>query len=51
MGFTLFGEPKEFPLALSNRGKKENFKVNLYTGASLVPTADQSMAKMSREYF
>ncbi|MGM8212402.1 succinate CoA transferase [Virgibacillus sp. W0430] len=44
-GFTLFGEPKEFPMALSERGKKENFKVNLYTGASLGPTADQSMAE------
>ncbi|MEI3613347.1 succinate CoA transferase [Pseudogracilibacillus sp. SO30301A] len=44
-GFTLFGEPKEFPLALSERGKNENFKVNLYTGASLGPTADQSMAE------
>lgn len=44
-GFTLFGEPKEFPLALSERGKKEDFKVNLYTGASLGPTADQSMAE------
>src|SRR5690625_1040716 len=44
-GFTLFGEPKEFPLALSERGKKEKFKVNLYTGASLGPTADQSMAE------
>ena len=39
-GFTLFGEPKEFPLALSKRGEKEKFKVNLYTGASLGPTAD-----------
>ena len=44
-GFTLFGEPKEFPLALSKRGEKEDFKVNLYTGASLGPTADQSMAE------
>ena len=44
-GFTLFGEPKEFPLALSERGKNEDFKVNLYTGASLGPTADQSMAE------
>lgn len=44
-GFTLFGEPKEFPLALSERGKSEDFKVNLYTGASLGPTADQSMAE------
>src|SRR5690625_28264 len=44
-GFTLFGEPKEFPLALAERGKTEDFKVNLYTGASLGPTADQSMAE------
>lgn len=44
-GFTLFGEPKEFPLALSKRGETESFKVNLYTGASLGPTADQSMAE------
>lgn len=44
-GFTLFGEPKEFPVALSKRGEKEDFKVNLYTGASLGPTADQSMAE------
>src|SRR5699024_5252743 len=44
-GFTLFGVPKEFPLALSERGKKEDFKVNLYTGASMGPTADQSMSE------
>lgn len=44
-GFTLFGEPKEFPLALSKRGETEDFKVNVYTGASLGPTADQSMAE------
>lgn len=44
-GFTLFGEPKEFPLALSARGKNEDFKVNLYTGASMGPTADQSMSE------
>lgn len=44
-GFTLFGEPKEFPLALAKRGEKEDFKINLYTGASLGPTADQSMAE------
>ena len=44
-GFTLFGEPKEFPMALSRRAEKEKFKVNLYTGASLGPMADESMAK------
>ena len=44
-GFTLFGEPKVFPQALSERGKNEKFKVNLFTGASLGPAADQSMAE------
>lgn len=44
-GFTLFGEPKEFPLALSKRGENKDFKINLYTGASLGPAADQSMAE------
>lgn len=44
-GFTLFGEPKLFPQALANRGKNEKFKVNLYTGASMGPAADQSMAE------
>lgn len=44
-GFTLFGEPKEFPKALSERGQKEKFKVNLFTGASMGPAADQSMAE------
>jgi len=44
-GFTLFGEPKVFPQALANRGKNEKFKVNLYTGASMGPAADQSMAE------
>ncbi|QLF91936.1 succinate CoA transferase [Pseudomonas sp. ABC1] len=44
-GFTLFGEPKEFPRALAERGKQEKFKVNLYTGASMGPAADQAMAE------
>ncbi len=44
-GFTLFGEPKEFPMALAERGKKEKFKVNLFTGASMGPAADGSMAE------
>src|SRR5690625_171776 len=45
-GFTLFGEPKEFPIALSKRGQNEKFKINLYTGASLGPLADQPMAEV-----
>src|SRR5574344_650064 len=44
-GFTLFGEPKEFPMALAERGKKEKFKVNLFTGASMGPAADGSMTE------
>ena len=44
-GFTLFGEPKEFPTALAERGKKEKIKVNLYTGASMRPAADQALAE------
>ncbi len=44
-GFTLFGEPKVFPKALAERGKNEKFKVNLFTGASLGPDADQAMAE------
>lgn len=44
-GFTLFGEPKVFPRALAERGKKEPFKINLYTGASLGPDADEAMAE------
>ena len=44
-GFTLFGEPKLFPKALAERGHKEKFKVNLFTGASMGPAADQSMAE------
>jgi len=44
-GFTLFGEPKLFPQALAERGKKEKFKVNLFTGASMGPAADGSMAE------
>src|SRR5690625_5673348 len=44
-GFTLFGEPKVFPQALANRGNNEDFKINLYTGASMGPAADKSMAE------
>src|SRR5699024_11049628 len=44
-GFTLFVEPKVFPQALANRGNNEDFKINLYTGVSMGPAADQSMAE------
>ena len=44
-GFTLFGEPKEFPMALAERGKNEKLRVNLFTGASMGPAADGSMAE------
>ena len=44
-GFTLYGEPKVFPQALAKRADGDNFKVNIFTGASLGPTADGVMAE------
>src|SRR5699024_5992440 len=42
---TLLRKPKVFPQALANRGNNEDFKINLYTGASMGSAADQSMAE------
>lgn len=44
-GFALFGEPKFFLQKLAERGKQENFKVDLYTGASMGPSADGAMVE------
>ncbi|HLR80521.1 MAG TPA: succinate CoA transferase [Bacillota bacterium] len=44
-GFALFGEPKYFLQTLAERGKKETFKVDLYTGASMGPSADGTMVE------
>jgi succinyl-CoA:acetate CoA-transferase len=44
-GFTPAGYPKAVPLALAARIKKENFKVNLWTGASVGKELDGSLAE------
>ncbi len=46
-GFTPSGYPKEVPMALADRVKKENsrIKLNLFSGASLGPEIDQSWAE------
>jgi succinyl-CoA:acetate CoA-transferase len=44
-GFTRSGDAKAVPLALVDRAKKENFKVNVYTGASLGFDIDKLMAE------
>jgi len=43
-GFTPAGYPKAVPLALAERMKKENFKVNLWTGASVGAELDGALA-------
>lgn len=42
-GFTPSGYPKAVPLALSERYKGTDFKVNVWTGASVGPEIDQAM--------
>lgn len=42
-GFTPSGYPKAVPLALAERGKTEEFKINLWTGASVGPEIDTAM--------
>jgi len=44
-GFTPAGYPKAVPLALAERVKKENFKVNLWTGASVGKELDGALAQ------
>ena len=44
-GFTRAGDAKVVPLALVEKAKTENFKVDVYTGASLGPEVDQYMAE------
>ena len=44
-GFTRAGDAKVVPLALVEKAKIENFKVDVYTGASLGPEVDQYMAE------
>jgi len=44
-GFTPSGYPKAVPLALSERHKGTDFKVNVWTGASVGPEIDQAMVE------
>ncbi len=44
-GFTPAGYPKTVPLALAERIKKENFKINLWTGASVGKELDGALAE------
>ncbi len=49
-GFTGAGYPKDFPLALAERAKQlhqagEEFRVNVYTGASTAPELDGALAE------
>jgi len=43
-GFTPSGYPKAVPLALAERIKKEKFKINLWTGASVGKELDGALA-------
>ena len=44
-GFTRAGDVKVIPLALVERAKTENFKLDIYTGASVGPEVDHYMAE------
>src|SRR5665647_1703821 len=44
-GFTPAGYPKAVPLALAERMKKEAFKINLFTGASVGQELDGALAE------
>lgn len=44
-GFTPAGYPKAVPLALAERIKKENFQINLWTGASVGKELDGALAE------
>ncbi|KAA5605599.1 acetyl-CoA hydrolase/transferase family protein [Roseospira marina] len=44
-GFTRAGEAKAVPMALAERGRRENFKISLLTGASLGNDLDKTLAE------
>src|SRR5699024_1160490 len=50
-GFTVFGEPKTFMKSLATNANERNIKVNLLTGASSAPYADELMAEKDALYF
>ena len=45
-GFTPAGYPKAVPLALAERMKKDPFKINLWTGASVGGELDGALAQV-----
>ena len=45
-GFTPSGYPKAVPLALAERAKNEDIKINLWTGASVGPEIDGSLTEV-----
>ena len=44
-GFTRAGDAKVVPMALVERAKNEQFKIDVYTGASLGPEVDKYLAE------
>jgi len=50
-GFTVFGEPKRFIKTLAHDANRRNIKVNLISGASSAPYADELMAEKDVLYF
>ncbi len=44
-GFTPSGYPKAVPLALEKRIREEHFQIDLWTGASVGPEADQALVE------
>ncbi len=44
-GFTRAGDAKVVPMALVERAKQEEFKIDVYTGASLGPEVDKYLAE------
>ena len=43
-GFTRAGDAKVVPVALAERAKNEQIKIDVYTGASLGPEVDNHLA-------
>ncbi|WP_371377175.1 acetyl-CoA hydrolase/transferase family protein [Sporomusa aerivorans] len=46
-GFTLAGYPKAVPLALAERIRREKFRINLWTGASVGKELDAALAEVN----
>lgn len=46
MVLLVFGDAKVVPMALVERAKIEEFKIDVYTGASLGPEVDKYLAEV-----